>query len=231
MLEPVMVEIPEGFFKMGTDGGNAGEAPRHEVFLPRYEIALYPVTNRHYESFLAVHPARAIPLHWDGPSAPGDRADHPVVNINWDEATAYAGWLGQQLDRAFRLPTEAEWENAARGGDGRAYPWGTDFDAGRCNVRGHGPGTTTAVDRYPGGTRPCGAMDMAGNVAEWCSDWHRQGYASERGRNPLGPSTGEHRVVRGGSWRYSVDAARCAARYWSPPEHRRDNTGFRLAAS
>jgi len=231
MVAPIMLEISEGLFKMGTDGGDADEAPQHEVLLPAFEIALYPVTNQQYAPFLEAHPDQSIPLHWDDRSAPTEQTDHPVVNITWTEAVAYADWLSQWSGKAFRLPTEAEWEKAARGSDGRIYPWGADFDAERCNVRHHGPGTTTAVDGYPKGASPYGAMDMAGNVAEWCLDWHQKGYSSDGRQNPTGPSSGEHRVIRGGSWRYSANAARCAARYWSSPEHRRDNTGFRLAAS
>lgn len=231
MIESEMIEIPEGQFSMGTDGANPEERPQHEVYLHRFEIAKYPVTNQQYELYISHNPDLPTLPHWIGRTAPTDRINHPAVQITWHEALAYTTWFSHQTGQTYRFPTEAEWENAARGTDGRAYPWGTDFDASKCNTRGNGPRTTTSVDHYPDGTSFYGVMDMAGNAGEWCVDWYQEGYPSTPQRDPIGPSMGEHRVVRGGSWRYSADAARCSARYWCPPDLKRDNTGLRLARS
>ncbi|HHZ92662.1 TPA: formylglycine-generating enzyme family protein [Candidatus Poribacteria bacterium] len=235
MFEPEMIKILEGAFAMGTAGGVINETPFntpfHEVYLDRFGIAKYPVTNQQYQAFLKANPNQPAPQHWNGCTPPTDRINNPVVNIIWDEAMAYTTWLSQHTGLAYRLPTEAEWEKAARGTDSRVYPWGMDFDASKCNTREDGPGMTTPVNQYPDGASAYGLIDMAGNVAEWCSDWYQEVHSSSLRRNPTGPSSGEHRIVRGGSWRYSASAARCAARYWCPPEHRRDNTGFRLAKS
>ena len=222
-----MIEIPEDPFTMGTDGSE-DEAPQQAIHLDRFEIAKHPVTNQSYESFLNDNSDQPAPEYWKGRTPPADLLNHPVVEVTWDDAQAYVAWLSAKTGQTYRLPTEAEWEKAARGTDGRIYPWGAAFDASMCNTREEGPGHSTPVDYYPEGSSPYGVMDMAGNTSEWCSDWYKEGYAEIPSPNPTGPQIGEHRVTRGSSWRYSTNMARCAARYFCPPDMRRNNTGIRL---
>jgi formylglycine-generating enzyme required for sulfatase activity len=235
MIEPQLIEIPEGPFIMGTDGHDPElkefETPRREVYLNRFKIAKFPVTREEYATFLKPDSSGRSQQTSSHDSRFSELINHPVVNITWHEARAYAAWLNRSTGNPYRLPTEAEWEKAARGSNGLVYPWGADYDGRRCNVRGDGPATTTPIDKFPEGASSYGVMDMAGNVAEWCLDWYREFYASDQARNPTGPRSGDYRVVRGGSWRYSSHAARCASRYWCPPDQKRDNTGFRLAVS
>jgi formylglycine-generating enzyme required for sulfatase activity len=164
------------------------------------------------------------------PDAPGWgwHDDHPIVNVSWDDARAYAKWAGVSL------PTEAQWEKAARGTDGREYPWGNDWDASKCvnSVGSNSPGGTKAVGSCPAGASPYGGLDMAGNVWEWCADWYGSGYyASSPGRNPAGPASGETRVLRGGSWLYgNATLFRSANRNYLIPSLRLNYLGFRCAA-
>ena len=134
-------------------------------------------------------------------------AEHPVVNVNWDQANAYATWAGG------RLPTEAEWEKACRGTDGRIYPWGDEPPTAELANFANNVGDTTPVGSYPNGASPYGALDMAGNVWEWTADWYAADYyANSPPANPPGPATGDVRVVRGGAFDYNENDVRCAAR-------------------
>ena len=222
-----MILIPEGSFTMGTDDREV-EAPQRVIQSDRFEVTKYPVTNQAYESFLRDSPDRPAPEYWNGRTPPADLLNHPVVEVTWDDAQALATWLSVKTGQTYRLPTEAEWEKAARNTDGRIYPWGDDFDASMSNTREQGPGHLTAVDYFSAGASPHGVMDMAGNASEWCSDWHKKGNVESLLPNSTGPQTGKHRVTRGSSWRYSTNMARRAARYWCPPDMRRNNTGIRL---
>jgi len=185
-----------------------------------------------------------------------NQPDHPVVGVSWYEALAYCRWLSEATGQAFRLPTEAEWEKAAswdpEAEKKRQYPWGDDFDAEKCNTREGGPGTTTLVEhlfalflyyRVPGtttpvgqyspaGDSPYGVADMAGNVWEWCQDWYAEDYYGRSpSENPPGPTEGDSRVLRGGSWFNDQGGARCAYRNWYLPDLRYDNGGFRVVVS
>src|SRR5690242_19353276 len=185
---PAMVEVPEGEFMMGTSDENikllqlkesdwayewsdndlfAAEQPPHRVSLPAFEIAKYPVTNEDYHAFVS-DAAYRLPRDWVGFTFRGDTETHPVVGVSKVDAESYIAWLNTKTGMNFRLPTEAEWERAARGTDGRIFPWGNTFDPWRCNTAENMKRGTTAVGFYsPSGDSPSGAADMVGNVWEW----------------------------------------------------------------
>jgi formylglycine-generating enzyme required for sulfatase activity len=182
------------------------------VYLDAFEIAKYPLTNLQYKAFLDANPDHEAPRHWNDRMFPVGKANHPVVYISWFDAQAYVTWLSRETGKQYRLPTEAEWEKAARGNDGRTYPWEGEFDASKCNVE-ETVGDTTPVGIYPAGASPYGVMDMAGNVWEWCADWFAEDYYKQAdNRNPTGPDKGQLRVWRGGSWLDLHDPARAASR-------------------
>jgi len=192
-----MVRVPAGRFLYGDD--------KREVELPEFWIDKAPVTNAEYARFVA-ETRHKRPEHWKGKTPPREIADHPVTYVSWDDAAAYATWAGGLL------PTEEEWEKAARGTDGREYPWGEWAD-GCCNWKEAGIGTTTPVGKYsPQGDSPYGCVDMAGNVWEWTTSEREQG----------------GRVLRGGAFLNEVRRVRCAARYWSDPLDRFRFIGFRV---
>ncbi len=212
-----LCHVPAGDFPMGNDTGPSDERPRHRVMLGDYWIDRHPVTNRQFAAF--VRETGFAGTEWRDAFSPG-KEDHPVVLVSWDEARAYAEWCGT------RLPTEAEWEKAARGTDARRYPWGNRWDGTRCNVAGRG---TTPVGAYPEGASPYGCHDMAGNVWEWVADWYDGAYYSRSPESaPTGPEAGVSRVLRGGSWGLSRVSARAAYRYEDPPDGRSDFIGFRV---
>ncbi len=217
-----MALIPAGPFTMGGSDEDSppGERPAHTVHLPPYYLSPFPVTNQDYEEFVACtgHPA---PGHWPWPI---ETARHPVVNVSWSDACAYAAWAGA------RLPTEAEWEKAARGTDERPYPWGTRFvQEERCNCN-NAIGTTAPVDQFPAGRSPYGLWDMAGNVYEWCADcFDPDYYRRSPGIAPRGPEVGEERVVRGGCFRDARATVRTTHRTGLAAHARRETVGFRLA--
>jgi len=204
---------------MGTDGGGI-EGPAHQVTLDGYWIYKNEVTVGQYKQFCAAT-GRTVP---DGQGAD----DHPVVNVSWFDAVAYCRWAG------VRLPTEAQWEKAARGTDGRVYPWGNDWDdydikantdEYQKSSQVHG---TTAVGSFPKGASPYGCMDMAGNVWEWCQDWYDDVdyYKNSPTSNPTGPASGQYRVLRGGSWGNNSNDCRCAFRSCLDPSNGNDGFGF-----
>jgi len=203
------------------------EVPQREVDLPAFEIGSCPVTNREYQAFVREADYRP-PEGWDRDEYPAGKGDHPVVNVSWRDAVAYCRWLSEQTGWSFRLLTEAEWEKEARGTEGRQYPWGDDFDAARCNTREGGPGGTTPVGQYPEGAGPYGALDMAGNVWEWCSSLYRP-YPYNSGDGRENQEAGGSRVLRGGSWVNFQDNARCAYRYRDHPGLWLVDVGFRCA--
>lgn len=227
-----MLYIPAGEFTMGTDEGGpdfSNARPSHKVFLDSYYIYKNDVTVAEYKKFCT---ATGHPMPRTAPPWGWDKVDYPMVNVTWDDASAYATWAGASL------PTEAQWEKAARGTDGRNYPWGNDWDPSkcRCSAKTAGDaGSPSPVGSYPSGASPYGVMDMAGNVWQWCSDRYDAGYYKVSPfRNPTGPSSGTFRVLRGGSWFVSnEDDFRCAIRddtYYFDPVFANDNVGFRCVA-
>jgi formylglycine-generating enzyme required for sulfatase activity len=249
LLDSAMVEIPAGPFKMGSDKrrdrqATDSEFPQHEVTLQAYRIGKYPVTNAQFARFVAAggYEQRAYwtDAGWEwkgkqnGPARYEEKfnvPEQPVVGVAWHEAVAYCRWLTETTGRRYRLPTEAEWEKAARGTDSRIYPWDNSFDVNKCNVDASKIGNPSAVGTYsPGGDSPYGVTDMAGNVWEWCSSLYKKyPYDPKDGREDLNST--ESRILRGGSWLNYLDLARCASRYFSNPDYRDIHIGFRVAES
>jgi serine/threonine-protein kinase len=197
--EMVMIYVPAAEFEMGSDKGDTWEQPVHTVALDAFWIDQTEVTNGQFavcvEAGACDPPAKSSSDTRDTYYGDGAYDDHPVIWVHWRQAVAYCEWAGA------RLPTEAEWEYAARGPEGSEYPWGnSEPDCDEANYVGC-ERDTVAVGSYPGGASWCGALDMAGNVWEWVADPLGR-YGSERQVNPTGPASGDARVTRGGSWRF-----------------------------
>jgi len=220
LSESGMVLIPSGEFIMGDDDGARDEQPQRTVLLNTYWIDQFPVTNVEYKAFVDATGHRRPP-HWKSGTYQLDKKKHPVTNVSWKDANAYAQWVGK------RLPTEAEWEKAARGNLGQTYPWGDAFRKDNVNSS-NDYGGLTPVDQFAGGMSPYGVMDMAGNVQEWCQDWYFDDYYKAAPLdNPTGPEGGQYRVVRGGFYGENRSGVRCATRHYAPPETMQDHIGFR----
>jgi formylglycine-generating enzyme len=226
VVAPAMARIPEGWYRMGCDAGRDDEKPAHRVWVDAFELAVCQTTNRDYAVFLG-STGRRPPPTWNDPAF--NDPDQPVVSVSWHDAAAYCAWLAELTGRRCRLPTEAEWERAARGGiEGREYPWGDDPpetlpDYARRWLTGPEPVGRSAPNPY-------GLCDAGTNVHEWCSDWYdARYYASSPERNPPGPASGTRRASRGGAWRHQIKAARCAARSSIPPGLAYADYGFRIA--
>lgn len=232
-LEPEWVTLEGGSFRMGAEDLSDRERPVHEVTLSPFKIARYPVTNAAYREY--VHAGEAQPpQHWEKGEIPEGKENHPVVIVSWEDAVAYCKWLNEKLglknDARIHLPTEAQWEFAAAGVAGIKYPWGdAEPDERRANF-GMSIGDTTPVDAYPAGATPEGVIDLAGNVLEWCQDWYSK-YPDQQQTDPLGPDTGESRVLRGGSFYDGPEGLRCAYRYGYAPGGRYGYVGFRVVLS
>ena len=242
-----MVLVPAGKFWMGCSARDSicqkDEKPGRKVYLDAFEIDRTEVTVAQYRACVRAgkcsKPDESECYVWAGSawkkgaelSAAFKRDDHPVVCVNWNDATAYCGWAGK------KLPTEAQWEKAARGTDGRVYPWGDDKASCRYAVmddggKGCGTGGTMAVGSKPSGASPSGAFDMAGNVWEWTADWYGDSYyRNGPTKNPSGASGGSYRVLRGGSWNYNAAFLRTSNRDGFAPGNRSDYLGFRCARS
>ena len=252
---PNLARIPAGEFLMGAADGEEDERPVHRVHVGEFFIGRFPVTHDDYAKFVraAGHPPPdvgrlplitsggraalfrelAAPYVWESGNPPAGHGSHPVVLVRYDDAQAYCRWLSEAIGRPVRLPTEAEWEKAARGGlEGQRYPWGDTIDATCCNY------LTDPAAKPQRGTRPTGTYppnayglyDMAGNVWEWISDWYALDYYSRSEVNaPRGPETGAMRIVRGGSWvNDDVSMLRCAYRHKVPPDTYAYSVGFRV---
>jgi formylglycine-generating enzyme len=224
-----LVEIPDGWFLMGSEAGQENERPVHRVWVDEFALGRCPVTNREYTVFLEQTHRTAPPFLSEPMFA--DSAQ-PVVGVSWDDAIAFCDWLSKCSGRAFRLPTEAEWERAARGGrDGMLYPWGDEPPAQRLyagfDVATGGPARVCMNE--PNGF---GLYDMSEGVHEWCGDYYDYNYyCRSPERNPQGPSSGRRRSSRGGSWRHRIKFSRCAARSSLPPTLHYADYGFRVAVT
>ena len=227
-----LIQIPAGAFTMGTIPTGMRktdpEEPQRSVTLDAYAIGTYQVTNAQYARFLEVS-GYAPPEFWDDErfNAP----DFPVVGVSWYDVTHFLEWLGTLENTAYRFPSEAEWEKAARGTDAREYPWGDVWDADRANTSESGNKQLMPAGSYPLGVSPYGCYDMAGNAYDWCFDWfHMEAYKYSSAENPLGASEGRRKVIRGGSWIARGEfAARCANRAACEPIRGLHNLSFRIA--
>jgi len=243
---------------MGSAEGDDDQRPPHPVYVDEFLISVGPITNAEYARFVRETDARppAIydlplvvaaggrerervfrstgdPYVWPDGEPPAARANHPVTLVRWDDAVAYCAWLSSATGRPVRLPTEAEWEKAARGGvDGRRYPWGDRIDRSMANFLSDpalkGAHGTTACRTHP--SNAYGLSDMIGNVWEWVHDWYAPGYYSTSPPdNPQGPPAGQLRVLRGGSWLVAdVRRLSCAYRHKVPPDTYSYGIGFRV---
>jgi len=226
--EPVMVRVPEGWFWMGCELGRDDEKPEHRVWVDAFDLAVHQVTNEEYACFLAAMGA-PVPQCWNDSRFNDPKM--PVVAISWHEAMAYCEWLSCATHKPYRLPSEAEWERAARGGVEHAmYSWGDtppELIPHYVERWKHGP---EPVALYP--SNAYGLCNMGDNVHEWCADWYDANfYACSPERNPRGPSSGTRRASRGGSWRHHIKVSRTAARSSIPPEFNYTDYGFRVARS
>jgi formylglycine-generating enzyme len=250
-----LARIPAGYFLMGAADAEDDQRPVHRVFVSEFSIGRHPVTNDEYARFVretghappsvrglplvangerdSMFRELAVPYVWEGSEPPANRSSHPVVLVRYEDAVAYCDWLGAALSRRVRLPTEAEWEKAARGGtDGQRYPWGNEIDPSQGNF------LADPSSKRQRGTRPVGTYapngfglyDVIGNVWEWVSDWYgRDSYGLGEPRDPRGPESGPMRIVRGGSWvNDEVSMLRCAYRHTVPPDTYAYSIGFRI---
>ena len=213
------VEIPAGCFWMGWEGGHPAERPRHRVWIDGFAIARAPVLNREYAEAIEAGDA-APPTWWSDPRFRDP--EQPVVGVSWLDATAFCRWLSRRDGARYRLPTEAEWEKAARGGlEAARYPWGEDRPATPAFDRPPPPAETPA--------NPLGLVGLSGVCHEWCLDWEDETYyARSPERDPRGPETGTRRVSRGGAWRHHDPWSPVAHRSSLPPDLHYSDYGFRL---
>ncbi|NGZ08296.1 MAG: formylglycine-generating enzyme family protein [Nitrospira sp. LK70] len=235
-----MIVVPAGSFPMGVpvgarDGGH-DEYPRHDVFVDTFAIDKFEVTNGRYLEFVKStghrvpqNPRNPTRNLWHGESITDSLTDRPVINVDWFDAEAYCRWAGK------RLPTEAEWEKAAKGTSDRRFPWGNVEPTSKhlnYNQPWIGEKTLMPVGSYEAGKSPYGLYDMAGNVWEWVNDWYDpQYYEKSPKKNPKGPDTGTKKVIRGAGWQNETPTVRIFTRVESDPTVRNESTGFRCAAS
>ncbi|MFN0028356.1 MAG: formylglycine-generating enzyme family protein [Acidimicrobiales bacterium] len=247
--QPDLVELPAATVTVGLDPHEVAavvarwshvgvredwlrkETPRHQVTIHAFRVSRYPVTNGEYLDHVLAVPEAVRPSCWPQGSFPWALSNHPVFSLPPEAADGYAAWLAEVTGRRFRLPTEAEWEYAATGGDGREFPWGDQWDPQRANTAEAGPLCSTPVGMYPSGRSPFGLLDLAGNVEEYVADHYRPYPGAVAVHDDLVDVHGaRYRVARGGSYARHGDLARCARRHgWYPSDHYA--MGFRLAES
>lgn len=225
ITEPLRIHIAGAWFSMGSDIGQAAESPVHRVWIDSFSMAATQVTVEEYARFLDAS-GTAPPPYWSAPDF--SNPQQPVVAVSWFDAVAYCDWLSLITNSNYRLPTEAEWERAARGGAERMlFPWGNDPPMSRPAYQ----------SRWKTGPEPVGQsqpnsyglFEMCENVHEWCSDWYEGDYyAISPDRNPKGPEKGTRKASRGGSWRHQIKLSQCSARSSIPPEYKYADYGFRV---
>lgn len=216
---PSEVLVPGGEFNIGDSRGK--DRPIHTVYVDSFYIDKYELTNAEYRVYLQ-QTGKPAPKYWDNPKYNGD--DQPVVGVSWEEAASYCRWAGK------RLPTEAEWEIAARGRDGTLYPWGDVESVSATNTRESKEGRPLPVGSFAAGASSFGLHDMAGNVWEWCTDWYDKNYYNDSPySNPRGPESGKEKVIRGGGWNISM--VDMAFRKRVKPDQQYSSLGFRCARS
>lgn len=227
VVEPVMRKIPAGWFSMGCETGRDDEKPVHRAWVDAFELGAHQVTNAEFRIF--ADRGNPKPLSWDDPLL--NTAAQPVVSVSWFDAVDYCAWLSRETGAKYRLPSEAEWERAARGGiEGELYPWGDDPPENLPSYSQRWKDGPEPVGLYS--ANAYGLYNLGDNVHEWCGDWydaHYYEYSPEK--NPQGPPSGARRASRGGSWRHHVKVTRTAARSSIPPEFKYADYGFRLARS
>jgi formylglycine-generating enzyme required for sulfatase activity len=206
------------------------ETPAFATRLDAFYLGRYPVTNSQYRDFLNSAPWQHRPSTWYLGAYPWDRANHPVCGVTSEDTDAYLAWLSRETDHPYRLPTEAEWEHAAKGFEGREYPWGEEFDPANANTRETGLHTTSPVGIFPDGDSPFGVADMAGNVEEYVADLYRPYPGGEPVEDHLTHALGSYRVTRGGSFARHGDLARTRRRHGPLPGPLYP-CGFRIATS
>lgn len=232
MIVPALVRIPGAWFLMGSEAGQDCERPIHRVWVDAFELAATQVTNAQYQQFLRA-PAVLPPPFCNDPNF--NDPDQPVAGVSWHDAAKYCEWLNMQTGRHFRLPTEAEWELAARGGlEQKQFPWGDEAPQSLPNYSTRWQAGPERVAQY--GPNSFGLYDIGDNVHEWCSDWYDPNYyATSPDRNPRGPDHSpmnpSRKSSRGGSWRHQIKVARCSARSSIPPEFQYADYGFRVACA
>ncbi|MBT2480129.1 formylglycine-generating enzyme family protein [Streptomyces sp. ISL-94] len=245
-LRPAVCAVPGGTVEIGLAPERVGatveawehvgvvrswidkETPAHTVRLAGFWIARHPVTNGEYRDFLEDTGREGRPSTWYLGAYPYDRGNHPVAGVGPEDADAYAAWLAERTGHPWRLPTEAEWEHAAKGTDGREFPWGDTFDARAANTREAGVHTTTPVGAFPAGRSPYGAYDMGGNVEEFVADAYAPYPGGPRVADHLVETMGEYRIARGGSFSRFGDLTRTRRRHGAFPGPLYP-VGFRLA--
>src|SRR6266536_6312386 len=238
-----MVRVPGGMFLMGNSDGPEDERPQQQINVAEFFIDRTPVTNAQFAQFLNAKGTQAadgqrwydiddndarIHRRADKWTADSGSENYPVVEASWYGAVAYCAWLGK------RLPTESEWEKAARGTDARKYPWGNEPPTpAHANFLNGAPGAyrdgLKPVGTHPAGRSPSGIDDLAGNAAEWVADWYAQGFATGDVRNPQGPQSGEGKVIRGGGWMDPAGRITATKRFYANPANRSEDVGFRCA--
>ena len=221
--EGEMVPVPAGTLRMGSNlAGRENENPEHKVQIKAFYLDRYEVTNLQYKDFVDVAGHR-MPVHWQNGTFPAGKGEHPVANVSWEDARTYAEWTGK------RLPTEAEWEWAARGRDGREYPWGKQPSQDHANY-GSPDNKTTPINKYLKGVSEFGVWDLCGNVGEWVNDWYENKYYSRSPESdPKGPAEGHLKVYRGGGYHTNRMDIRAASRHSATPTMYQDYIGFRCA--
>jgi len=223
---PEWINVPGGTFEMGG-GPRTNENPRHRVTVSAFRLARTQVTRQEYGLFLEAC-AYAPPPFWDEPQFVGERL--PAVGPSWNDAKAYCDWLGRQVGESVRLPTEAEWEFAARAGREVLYPWGDSPPEALPDYEARWHDGPEPVDAYSS-LHPWGFLGLGENVHEWCADWYDAAYYSiSPERDPLGPLAGRRRASRGGAWRHAIKVSRCTARSSIPPHMQYSDYGFRVAS-